>query len=511
VNIKKKLAVFGAFALPFAGLAAFGGAQAASAAAPILTCQIVGPGSGITAGETWSPNSDGSDPGTASVDFDASAGGNMELAAGANPGATTLSLTDPVGSVALAISGQVLTITGANGPADPSGTYTVTADSFSAIPPHTPDAVTITPGLSIPGTPPKALKTKDTVTVAPTTNTPYRSVKDATFTSGSATMTSATASFVNSAYTGAPGGGDVGAPVAGEIGATHGSGGASITGTNGADLTIASVQSSTSVTLSSVVQQQTSAGPPPTYGNISGTGVVTIGETLAAPASIYTVTNETASECGASAVSPGEFAPLTANMAGVAEVSGPNAALALEAAPPETLFSITYPTIGSGWADEGGYPNAASQPSTSLNFPGGKDNAFDVDSVNAVGACPAGSVNCDSYTKGTATGDWGTTKGTLSLTAYGLIFCTLGEAQAINSNTGPDSTGGGGWISPTNNNPLVVCDGGSGNPSDHSEESALGVVEALELSPSSSAYGSDNTAPTSIWNAIAAEASNAVF
>ena len=60
MNIKKKLAVFGAFALPFAGLAAFGGAQAASAASPLVTCQIVSPGSGITAGETWTPNSDGS-------------------------------------------------------------------------------------------------------------------------------------------------------------------------------------------------------------------------------------------------------------------------------------------------------------------------------------------------------------------------------------------------------------------------------------------------------------------
>ena len=61
----------------------------------------------------------------------------MELAAGANPGATTLSLTDPVGSTALAISGQVITVTGANGTGDPSGEYTVTADSFGALPPHT--------------------------------------------------------------------------------------------------------------------------------------------------------------------------------------------------------------------------------------------------------------------------------------------------------------------------------------------------------------------------------------
>ena len=61
--------------------------------------------------------------------------------------------------------------------------------------------MTITPGLSIPGTPPKPLKTKTPSRLLATTTTPYRSVKDATFTSGRHVMTSATASFVNSAYT----------------------------------------------------------------------------------------------------------------------------------------------------------------------------------------------------------------------------------------------------------------------------------------------------------------------
>jgi hypothetical protein len=510
VNIKKKLAVCGALALPFAGLAAFGGAQAASAAAPLLTCQAIAPASGLGGGETFTPNSDGSDPGSASVDFDSSAGGAMELAVGASNGATTLSLTDPAGSTALATTDQVLTITGA------SGTYTVTADTFSAAPPHLPDSVTITPGLALTDgvlkngvETYKPLASKDAVTVAPTTNTPFRTVKDAVVTSGSATITSATADFVNSAYTGAPGGGDVGAPVNGEIGATHGSGGTSITSSNGATLTIASVTNSTTAVLSSVVSQETSAGPPPTYGNISGTATVTIGETLDAPGSVYVVTTLSASECGSSANVPGDFAPLTASLSGVGGAAEQNSALALEAAPAATTFNITYPTIGSGWADSGGYPNAASQPSTTLAFPGGKDNLFSLE--GGQGACGSGQVNCDSYTKGAATGDWPTTKGSLGLAAYGLIFCTLGETQAINSNTGPDTTANGGWISPTNKNPLTVCDGASGNPSDSSEASALSVIITLELNPSANAYGSDNTSPTSIWNAVSAQASNAVF
>lgn len=92
-----------------------------------------------------------------------------------------------------------------------------------------------------------------------------------------------------------------------------------------------------------------------------------------------------------------------------------------------------------------------------------------------------------------------------------MIYCTLGESQAINSNTGPDTTAKGGWISPSNNNPLVVCDGGSGNPNNNSEETALGVVITLELNPSANSYGTDNTPPTSIWNAVAGAASNVVF
>ena len=63
MNIQKKLALFGALALPFAGLATFGGVQAASAASPVLTCQAVAPASGSNGGESFTLNSNGSDPG----------------------------------------------------------------------------------------------------------------------------------------------------------------------------------------------------------------------------------------------------------------------------------------------------------------------------------------------------------------------------------------------------------------------------------------------------------------
>ena len=162
----------------------------------------------------------------------------------------------------------------------------------------------------------------------------------------------------------------------GEVGATHGHGGTAI-GNDSGTLDHHRGFSGTAATLSGVAGEETSAGPPATYsGSVSGTATVTIGQTLAAPADLYAVNNLAATECGMSAVDAGEFAPLTANMSGVATSTLPNSALALEAAPPATTFNITYPTIGSGWADEGGYPNAASQPSTTLTFPGGKDNCL---------------------------------------------------------------------------------------------------------------------------------------
>ncbi len=496
VNIKKKLTVFGAFALPFAGLAAFGGAQAASAAAPALTCQSVAPASGITGGETWTNNSNGSDPGSAGVYFDSSAGGaapaaGMELAATASAGATSLSLTDPKGSVALATTDQVLTITGV------TGTYTVTSDSFGAEPPHTPDNVTITPAL------PVLVKAKVTVSVSPTVTATYKTVDDATF-SDSTTLTSATADFTS---------GDVGSPIAGEIGATHGTGGQAITSSTGTTLTIVGYTNSTTVTLSSEAYKD-SGGSSPTYTAASGTGTVVIGETTVAPANIYPDLNLAASECGMSATNPGEFAPNTASMVGVGQATVPNTALALEAAPPATNFNITYPSIGSGWTDNGGYPNTDNVPATTLDFPGGKDNEFVLNDPSGSGACTSITANCDSMLKGTATGDWPTTKGQLGLAANGLVFCTLGEAQAIAgtpNSGGPDNTANGGHIA-TGANPSAVCDGGPSNAyGDSSESTALGVIITLELNPSANAYGGDNTSPTSIWNVDAGNASNTVF
>ena len=535
MNMLKKLAavaLMGGVALPLGGAtAALVGEQAAGAAAPpLLTCQAIAPGSGTDAagnpdgGVTFDTASGGASPGSTAVYFNANPGGNMTIGATANNGATSLVLTDPVGSTALATTNQVITI------ANTVGTYTVTSDSFSALPntkgQHTPDNVTITPALTtteplvhgVPG----PIHSGNPVTVPPSTTTPFRSVTDgqiyAATVGQTLKLTSATASFVNAAYPA----GDVGAPVAGEFGgepigvAPSGFTGNGFQGnpTPGAPLEIASVQSSTQVTLTAVPTEQDNSTTPPTWNQVNASGgVITIGETLQAPASIYADQNLAASNCGTGLANVvGDFAPLTANLVGSTTGTEPNAALGLEATPGPLALNVTYPTLGSGWADSGGYPNSPSQPTTSLTL-GGK-NAFVLlaPGPGPSGACGVGSANCDSYTNGVATGDYPTTsKGNLGLEVNGMIFCTLAETQAINAGTGPDFGTAPTHI-PLGADPLKVCDGAPHNPfGDTSEATALGVIITLELNPSGAAYGSDNTSPNSIWLLTASNASNAVW
>ncbi len=472
----------------------------------------------------------GASPGSTAVYFNANPGGSMTIGATANNGATSLTLADPVGSVALAVTDSVINIANGNGTGNPSGNYTVTSDSFNALPnthgQHTPDLVTITPPLStteplvhgIPG----PIHNGNAVTVSASTTTPYRSVNDAAI-NGTTTLTSTTTSFVNAAYPA----GDVGAPVSGEFGAVHGSGGNSIgvaptgytgngyqgTATAGPPLEIASVDSSTSVTLSAIPTEQDSSTSPPTWSRPTASGgVITIGETTQAPANIYSDQNFAASNCGTGTVNAvGDFAPLSASMVGSSSGTTPNSAIGLENTPGAIALNITYPTLGSGWADSGGYPNAASQPTTSLTL-GGK-NAFVLLAAGPgpSGACGVGSANCDSYTHGVATGDYPTTsKGNLGLEVNGMVFCTLGELQAI-AGSGPDHGTAPTHI-PTGADPLQVCEGGPNNPfGDTSESTALGTIITLELNPAASAYGNDNTSPNSIWNLTASNASNVVW
>jgi hypothetical protein len=467
------------------------------------------------------------------VYFTASPAGTMLLKSTLKDNATTVILNKP--NTTLAVTGQTINIPGAiNNP------FTVTSDSFGALPPHVPDVVTVTPAVNT-GSPTTTIAGGATVTVNATTNTPFRSVNDAVF-SNSTTVTSATANFVNAVYPA----GDVGAPISGELGGKafgFPPPGNAPSPTNvlgaaipGDILAITAVNSATSVTVAAIPSIPTTVNngafvPPAVYpGNepssttwagASGSGgVITIGETLAAPLNVYGTNRLAASGCqtGTAFSAFGNYAPPTATMVGLTQVAVSNAAIALENVPAPTTFTITYPPVAPLWADNGGTGTPGVQPTNSLDFH--VKNLFVLSALaKTIGACNIGSVNCDSYQKGITNwnptggplglgapnGDYGTgTKGNLGLAANGMVFCTVGETEGINHGTGPDAALSG-------LNPLNVCDGGPANPTAHDKSAALNVIINLELNPQASVFGSDHTAPTSIWNIVSSNASNAVW
>ena len=519
------VALMGGIALPLGGAtAAFVGSQAAGAASgPLLTCTAVAPSAIQGGGDTFGLNSNGSDAGTQGIDFVAGPAGTMNTKGTIKDNAVTVTLTDVKPNVELAVTGETLTIPGAT-----NGPFTVTSDSFGALPPHVPDVVTVTPPVNTGGTT-LSIASGTTVNVSATPNGSYRSVKDAVF-SNSTTMTSATASFVNAPYPA----GDVGAPVSGEIGGKAigfpppGDGptlanpsGAAIPGDI---LEIATVNSATSVTLNAIpstsVVSPNPTPPPTTLTNWTGAngtgGVVTIGGTSSAPQNLYESLKYDATGCTTGTANfYGDYAPETATLSGITTATISNSAIGIEKAPVNTTINITYPPVAAGWGDQGGNATPGVQPTSSVVFD--TKNAFVLNGTS--GACVA-TANCDSYTKGVnnwnptggplgtgaANGDYGTgSKASLGLTANGLIFCTLAETQGINAGTGPDAA-------LHNLSPLAVCDGAPSGPSaDHDEATALGVIINLELNPSASVYGADNTAPASIWNVVANNAGNAVW
>jgi hypothetical protein len=532
------VALIGSVALPLGGAAAFVGSQAAGAASgPLLTCTAINPSNGVGGGDTFGLAANGSDAGTQGIDFQAGPAGTMNTKGTIKNGATTVILTTIKPNQELAVTGETLTIPGAT-----NGPFTVTSDSFGATPPHVPDTVTVTPAINT-GSPTATIASSTVVNVSATPNGVYRSINDAVFTN-STTLKSVNPEFVP---------GDVGQPISGEIGVpTKAVGfpppgnGPSPTNVLGAAipgdiLAITGYTSSTQVTVSAIPSTQTvtpnpgftppasypsnepeaitwtgaNSGAGPTYPG--GLGTITIGLTTSAPQNLYESLHYAASGCTTGAANfYGDYAPETATLNGITTATISNSAIGVENAPVATQFNITYPDISAtGWGDLGGNAPTGVQPTTTLNF--SVKNAFVLIGTN--GACVS-TANCDSYTKGVANwnptggplmtgaanGDYGTpSKGSLGLAANGLVFCTLAETEGINLGTGPDAA-------LHNKNPLLYCDGGSSNPyGDTSPGTALGVIINLEENPQASVYGGDNTAPSSIWNIVAQQASNAIW
>jgi hypothetical protein len=319
--------VLAAIAVTLSGLAALGGIQIANAlttTSPTLSCSMFpDPSPSVTGagGSTWDS---GSGPGSTGIYLDANAGTVTKLSAAANAGATSIEID------ALAVTGQTLTITGAIGTytdISPSANWTNTA----------PETINISPSLSL--TSGTTLRLNTAVTLNPTTTTPNRSVSDG-ITSGT-DLQSATADFTSA---------DVGQPVTGATPANAGStAGAIPQGT-----TITQVNSATDVTLSTAAT-----------ANASGVDI-TIGYTDEASASVVTDLDYQATNCGGSFTGSGVYAPTTAILTGH-DAGIQNGVLALAKNPSNLSLAVAYPTIGSGWVDNGA-TGTLTQPITNETF-----------------------------------------------------------------------------------------------------------------------------------------------
>lgn len=168
------------------------------------------------------------------------------------------------------------------------------------------------------------------------------------------------------------------------------------------------------------------------------------------------------SSCTSSNAAAGDFSPTQVGV--VATAPGSNSAAQLEQAPADLNGTVTFPSIGSDYV----------QPvSTAIGFNTAKSDTLNLSDFALT------------YSKGLVTGDYGTTKAELQLSALAaMTVCSQGELQAIATGTGPDAVSG---TDPTHTaiaegaNPLVVCDSGT-NPAFPSA-SGLGEILSSETAP----------------------------
>jgi hypothetical protein len=262
---------------------------------------------------------------------------------------------------------------------------------------------------------------------------------------------------------------DVGQSVVGSSGYSATQGGLTVipSGT-----TIVAVNSATDATLSQSASQNTS-------------GVdVTIGSLETAPASVTGDFDYQASGCTSTITGTGVYAPTMATLTGQ-NAGNQDTVISLYQNPSNLTLNLSYPTIGSGWADNGGGGSTA-QPTTT--------ETFTSSTKDKVGE-QCGQLLClytDTYSGGAATGDFPTAAASLSLYSLSDVQCTAGELQAITSGSGPDA----GTI-PRGGSELEYCDGGTKNPSEQVD--------------SSSPFGSDGTPWVAFWSLVDEEDASTVF
>ena len=246
------------------------------------------------------------------------------------------------------------------------------------------------------------------------------------------------------------------------------------------------VESPDTVTLTAPLFGNTGKG-----GETKAKGAVTINATdgtngtVAYNPDVTENVNLALSSCSSTASAAGDFSPTQVGV--VATAAGSNAADSLEAAPADLNGTVTFPTIGADYV----------QPvSTSIGFNTQKSDTLNLSDFGLT------------YSKGLVTGDYGTTKAELQLSALaGMTVCSQNELQAIASGTGPDAVSG---TDPTHTaiaegaNPLVVCD--SGTAPAFPGASGLGEILAAETASGGATVNAFDGSPIGAIYAIQVDA-----
>ena len=160
-----------------------------------------------------------------------------------------------------------------------------------------------------------------------------------------------------------------------------------------------------------------------------------VGFTDFTSANVTTTYNLAASGCSTTDVA-GIFAPNEATITGTSGESAQDSILSLLDPPTGANLTVSYPPLSTGYADNGG--TGATTASSTVTFASGKDSSF------YLTGGPGGCSYCDSFIKGTVTGDYPSDAGALSLSLVpgGIVACTDGQLQAIDYGTGIDAAPG---------------------------------------------------------------------
>lgn len=486
MNIRTKLAVAAAVALPVSGLAVVGGGvfQAASAGGPpTLSCSSVGADPANTTGGVTFDN--GSGPATGALDL------------GASINTTGLSTIDEDGLAigqnvvvmpAEAIAGQTLTL--AN-----SQVVTVVSDTTQKLGvagAKNFETATFAPAAT------SVIAKKSAVTINPSTTGSYSTLNSGlSVTSGSPVVTAtASGTFTNA---------DVGQPVQVTFNDTEDSGYYSpfsypsdlATPTQTAQFISAVNGTGTEATISEYeTPVGETAATESANSEVSDPVVVTIGSTSQSTNTVGTDYDFALTGCAIPVLSneAGVIYPTNVTFTNNGPVSNPSSALALEGSPQQiNNANINFPnsaTLPSGyaWGDGGEDSATVSFDSTKDSLNLGTDTESFVD-----GVVPSG----DPYT---------TSKASLSFGVGSLVLCTTGQLQAIGTGNGSHlpgsgiddssiaaatSTGSATTVKSVAYQELHYCDGGI--DSAISGASAFGELAVVEADPNGGGAGSDGT------------------